>query len=92
MTTRGAVTTLSSSEEVTLRRVALGYADRGVLPIAHVRHLIQLKLIVDFDGVLSLTGEGRQRYDKLSRPSGPIGDALPDELQRLLSMLTARPR
>ena len=91
MTTRTRSARLSPREEVTLRRVALGYAGRGELPASELARLVQLGLVADIDGVLSLTTAGRRRYEQQTRPAGPIGDAMPDDLQRLLGMLVARP-
>lgn len=74
MAARGSIAPLSSNEEVTLRRVALGIAPAGKLPQRDVVRLRTLAL-VEVDGeTLRLTPLGRKRYKELPRAaplSGP---------------------
>ncbi len=83
---------LGPREEITLRRIALGYAERSDLPATHIHHLEQLGLIAERNGGLTLTPDGRRRYDALARPLGLAHSETPDELLRLLNMLVAQPR
>ena len=92
MTTKARIASLGPRDEVTLRRVALGYAERGELSATELRRLIEFRLVADIGGVLRLTDDGRRRYEQLTRPSALLGDAMPDELQRLLDMLIAERR
>jgi hypothetical protein len=59
---RGILAPLSPHEEITLRRVALGFGRRDHLPDQHIRRLEQLALIEEANGVLRLTELGLQRY------------------------------
>lgn len=73
MAARGSIAPLSSNEEVTLRRVALGIAQPGDLSPRDLAHLKKLDL-VELDGESpSLTALGRRRYSELPR-SVPIAD------------------
>jgi hypothetical protein len=83
---------LAPREEITLRRIALGYAQPSDLPQTHVGRLKRLGLIVENDGTIALTPQGKSHYDALARPLGPASNETPDELLRLLNMLVARPR
>jgi hypothetical protein len=71
---RGILAPLSPHEEITLRRVALGFGRRDQLPLQHVQRLEQLALIEQVDGVLRLTELGLQRYGSLERPVKWTGD------------------
>ncbi len=83
---------LGPREEITLRRIALGYAQPSDLPQNHVGRLKRLGLIVENGGAIALTPQGRSHYDALASPLGPASNETPDELLRLLNMLVARPR
>ncbi len=67
MEPRGLV--LSASEEVTLRRVALGQSDIGRLPRADLQHLLKLDLVRGRATALSLTAHGRQCIERLRGPA-----------------------
>ena len=56
---------LGPSEELTLRRIALGIAKQGELPQAAVNRLRELHLVDDEN---QLTAEGRAHYEGLPRP------------------------
>jgi hypothetical protein len=66
MVTRGLIAPLSVSEEIALRRIALGIASHTELSERNLRRLRQLELI---DDAYQLTLLGRERYDSLPRPS-----------------------
>jgi hypothetical protein len=78
---------LSSNEEVTLRRVAMGPTAQHNLPAAHLKRLEQLKLIEGGRGGYRLTPLGRQRYNALPRPAGLAIDGSPREIEQMLSSL-----
>jgi hypothetical protein len=82
---RGILAPLSPNEEITLRRVALGFGARDRLVPQHVRRLQQLALIEEADGVLRLTELGLQRYASLERPAKWAGDTDSQEISRLLT-------
>ena len=65
MPERGLQAPLSPHEEGTLRRVALGAEGAQALPQRDVLRLRRLGLVEDFDGALSLTRLGRERYSRL---------------------------
>ena len=82
---RGILAPLSPHEEITLRRVALGFGARAKLPEQHVARLEQLELVAQVDGVLRLTELGLQRYAGLDRPTKWHGDSGPADVSRLLN-------
>lgn len=82
---KGLLAPLSSNEEVTLRRVAMGTLSQHELPEAHLKHLEHLKLIEANRGGYRLTPLGRQRYNALPRPVGLAVDGSPREIEQLLS-------
>ena len=63
---------LSPHEEVTLRRVALGTAIEGDLPVRDVARLRSLALVEGRSGHVRLTVTGRSRYESLRRTPRPI--------------------
>jgi hypothetical protein len=85
---RGILAPLSPHEEITLRRVALGFGRRDLLPEQHVRRLEQLALVDGADGVLRLTELGLQRYASLERPVKWDSDTAAEEVSRLLTERT----
>jgi hypothetical protein len=85
---RGILAPLSPNEEITLRRVALGFGGRDRLPPRHVERLRQLALIEEADGALRLTELGLQRYANLERPAKWDGPTDPQEISRLLNKQT----
>jgi hypothetical protein len=82
---RGILAPLSPHEEITLRRVALGFGRRDHLPSQHTRRLEQLALIEEADGALRLTELGLQRYASLERPVKWDGDTAAKDISRLLT-------
>lgn len=60
---------LSHEEEVTLRRIALGSASLQRLRMTDVRRLRHLMLIEGEGENCRLTALGRQRFNKLPRPT-----------------------
>jgi hypothetical protein len=86
---RGMLAPLSPHEEITLRRVALGFGRRDHLPDQHIRRLEQLALIEEADGALRLTELGLQRYAGLERPVKWSTDTAAEDVSRLL---TDRPK
>ena len=60
---------LSHTEEVALRRIALGRPPLQELAPRDVMRLKTLSLVEDENGVLKLTEIGRQRYRALPRAS-----------------------
>ena len=64
---RGRTAPLSSNEEVTLRRIALGIFQAKHLPTRDVDYLVRLRLVDDDEGRLTLTDLGRERYQALPR-------------------------
>jgi len=82
---RGILAPLSPHEEITLRRVALGFGRPDHLPLQHVQRLQQLALVQDVDGTLRLTELGLQRYASLERPVKWDDDASAEEVSRLLT-------
>jgi len=82
---RGILAPLSPNEEITLRRVALGFGGRDRLPAEHVQRLEQLALVEEADGALRLTELGLQRYASLDRPVKWHSDTAVQDISRLLS-------
>jgi hypothetical protein len=76
---------LSPNEEITLRRVALGFGGRDRLSAQHVQRLEKLALIEEADGVLRLTELGLQRYGGLERPAKWHSDTAAQDVSRLLT-------
>ena len=70
---RGALAPLSPNEEVTLRRIAIGFATASELRPRDVMRLIQLLLVEQRDGRIVLTDQGCARYRSL--PKAPAIDA-----------------
>ncbi len=85
---RGMLAPLSPNEEITLRRVALGFGLKDQLPLQHVRRLEQLALVEEVDGALRLTELGLQRYAGLDRPVKWDGDTAAADISRLLTSRT----
>jgi hypothetical protein len=82
---RGILAPLSPHEEITLRRVALGFGQRDHLPVQHVRRLEQLALVEEVDGIFRLTELGLQRYAGLDRPVKWDSDTGAEDVSRLLT-------
>jgi hypothetical protein len=82
---RGILAPLSPNEEITLRRVALGFGMREQLPSQHVQRLEQLALIEEADGAFRLTELGLQRYAGLERPTKWNSDTAAEDVSRLLT-------
>ena len=82
---RGMLAQLSPHEEITLRRIALGFGERERLSHRHVERLEHLELIEEGDGLLRLTAIGLQRYAGLERPTKWADEAAPLEISRLLT-------
>lgn len=85
---RGILAPLSPNEEITLRRVALGFGERTRLAQRHIERLQQLKLIEDSDGALRLTELGLQRYASLERPAKWASETGSQDISRLLTRQT----
>jgi hypothetical protein len=81
---RGILAPLSPNEEITLRRIALGFGAREGWAPQHVRRLKQLSLVEERDGALRLTELGLQRYAGLERPAKWDSETAPQEISRLL--------
>ena len=72
---------LSPHEEVTLRRVALGAAAEGDLPVRDIARLRSLALVEGRAERVRLTASGRSRYESLRRtPCSITSDDLPSNL------------
>lgn len=82
---RGILAPLSPHEEITLRRVALGFGRRDHLPLQHIRRLEQLALIEETEGALRLTELGLQRYASLERPVKWDNGTAAEDVSRLLT-------
>lgn len=82
---RGMLAPLSPHEEITLRRVALGFGRRDQLPPQHIQRLEQLALVEEADGALRLTELGLQRYGGLERPVKWDSDTAAEDVSRLLT-------
>jgi hypothetical protein len=85
---RGILAPLSPHEEITLRRVALGFGRRDHLPLQHIQRLEQLALIEEAEGVLRLTELGLQRYASLERPVKWDSETAAQDVSRLLTNRT----
>jgi hypothetical protein len=85
---RGILAPLSPNEEITLRRVALGFGGRDHLVSRHVERLEQLALIEEVEGTLQLTELGLQRYASLERPVKWASETGSQDVSRLLSKQT----
>lgn len=82
---RGMLAQLSPHEEITLRRIALGFGSRDRLSPRYVERLEQLQLIEESDGLLRLTEVGLQRYAGLERPTKWADEGAAQEVSRLLT-------
>ena len=83
---RAMLAPLSPHEEITLRRIALGFGARERLSPRYVERLEQLQLIEETDGLLRPTEAGRQRYATLERPTKWADDESgAAEISRLLT-------
>jgi hypothetical protein len=82
---RGITAPLSPHEEITLRRVALGFGTPARLEARHVQRLLQLALIEEADGGLRLTELGLQRYASFERPVKWGSETGPQDISRLLT-------
>lgn len=82
---RGIFAPLSPHEEITLRRVALGFGWPDHLPSQHIRRLEQLALIEEANGALRLTELGLQRYASLDRPVKWDSGTAAEDVSRLLT-------
>lgn len=72
---------LSPHEEITLRRVALGAAAEGDLPVRDIARLRSLALVEGRAERVRLTASGRSRYESLRRtPRSIISDDHPSSL------------
>lgn len=81
---RGLLAPLSSNEEITLRRVAMGTSPSHKLSVEHLKRLEQLKLIEAGKDGYQLTPLGRRRYNELPRPADVATDGSPGEIERVL--------
>ena len=82
---RGILAPLSPNEEITLRRIALGFGARDGRAAKDVRRLTQLALVEEWEGGLRLTELGLQRYASLERPSKWASDTGAQDVSRLLT-------
>ena len=82
---RGILAPLSPNEEITLRRIALGFGARDRLTPRHVQRLLQLALIAEANGELRLTELGLQRYASLERPAKWTSETGSQDISRLLT-------
>lgn len=92
-----APTSLTSSEEVTLRRLALGLTPLRLLPEDHVRCLERLNLIEPGGDGYQLTPRGWTRYQELPRPQqlapeSPPAAAIEQMLLNVVDTLNNRQR
>jgi hypothetical protein len=76
---RGHTAPLSSNEEISLRRVALGICQRADLPARDITCLKALSLIEEYGAGLRLTPEGRERYLALPKGGAIYESDTPDE-------------
>ena len=90
--TRGSLAPLSSNEETTLRRVALGVSKAATLPKLDVARLTALALVEEKDGELRLTGVGRGRYLGLPRNVAVDQSSSPADLISRLAKLMSELR
>jgi hypothetical protein len=72
---------LNLSEELTLRRIALGITEAAQLPEQSLARLRTMGLV---DEANHLTGDGRQRYEDLPRPLLQ-GQSRPEKLVTFLA-------
>ena len=84
---RGMIAPLSPHEEVSLRRIALGFGDQ--VPEQHAARLKKLALIDGTPTGWTLTVLGQNWYQALGRPLNKQGDAQPDEVAQLLKAFIA---
>lgn len=82
---RGILAPLSPNEEITLRRVALGFGAADRLPQQHVDRLVTLALVEQVNGALRLTELGLQRYASLERPVKWDGDQSAEQISRMFT-------
>jgi hypothetical protein len=82
---RGIRAPLSPNEEVALRRVATGLAQPASSPSRDLEHLKKLGLIVEVDGILSLTSVGRDRCAKLPSAVPPYKASSADKVDEALA-------
>jgi hypothetical protein len=83
---------LSHEEEVTLRRIALGSASLRRLRMTDVRRLRHLMLIEGEGENCRLTALGRQRFNKLARPTPHTRHDLMREIDRILAIRGPSPK
>jgi hypothetical protein len=81
---------LSPSEEVALRRVALGATD-GLAP-AHVQRLRHLNLIEPDRSAWRLTALGQQRFKALSASGRWPSGGASDDIEQILGKFTPKKR
>ena len=79
---RSLLAPLSSNEEVTFRRVAIGATPPDRLTAQHLKRLEQLKLIASNGVGYELTPLGRQRYNELPRSAGLASDGSHERLNK----------
>ncbi len=82
---RGILAPLSPNEEITLRRIALGFGTRDGRAEQDVRRLKHLALVEEWDGGLRLTEVGLQRYASLERPAKWPNEKDAQNVSRLLT-------
>ncbi|MBL6615192.1 MAG: hypothetical protein ISP49_12860 [Reyranella sp.] len=85
-------TALSTSEEITLRRVAHGQSDIGRLPAEDLARLRWLMLVDGQAGRPKLTSEGRRRFEELAKPIPFSTFDAEGTLSSLVKRLQARTR
>ena len=83
---------LNQEEEVTLRRIALGSSGLHRLRMNDVRRLRHLMLIEGEGENCRLTALGRQRFNKLARPTPHTGHDLMREIDRILAIRGPSPK
>jgi hypothetical protein len=86
------VSSLSTSEEITLRRVAHGQSDVGRLPAGDLARLRGLMLVIGNAGRPKLTAEGQRRFEGLAKPVPLRPFDAEDTLTSLVQRLQARVR
>jgi hypothetical protein len=82
---KGMFAQLGPTEEVALRRVALGFG-HGVAS-GHIRRLKDLHLIEEDKTSWRLTALGQQRYESLPRAANLASDGTPDAFATMLSKI-----
>jgi hypothetical protein len=91
--TRSQLAPLSTNEEVTLRRVALGESEVRAMRAQDLVQLRRLRLIEDGKDGPRLTAEGKQRFDALPRASTLVNFGTnEDPLATMTRMLDATKR